>query len=144
MHISGSITTMRCKSKFQVIKYNIILVIIIILMFSIIGCAKTSSVIFCKSVDKDLNAIGQSDTFPQGEVTAKLEVSKTFGVDKIKITLYKIDGATEEIIDTSEENVSADWDVVAFPITFNETGKYRVEFTSKGTEKLGSGTVNIE
>lgn len=102
------------------------------------------SVTFCTSVDKDLKPTGESDNFTKGNVTVRLTSSGKFNTDKVKVTLYKIDGKSESIIDSSEEQVNPDWSVVAFPIKFTESGSYRVDFTKDGNSKIGSGTVNIK
>ncbi|MBU3155007.1 hypothetical protein [Clostridium estertheticum] len=51
----------------------------------------TKSVIFCKAVDKDLKPTGVSNKFPVGSVTVELQSAEVFGIDKVKVAVYKID-----------------------------------------------------
>lgn len=102
------------------------------------------SVTFCKKVDKDLKAIEENDKFSVGTVTVRLQASKAFGTDKIKVTIYKVDEAAESIYDSANNEVNPDWSVIAIPINFTDPGKYRVDFTTNGKDKLGSGTVTIQ
>ncbi|OOM11148.1 zinc ribbon domain-containing protein [Clostridium saccharobutylicum] len=143
------------KKKKGCLKSVLIAVGIIFAIIIIIGIASgnsnnkksstnNNSVIFCTQVDKDLKPIGESESFSVGSVTVELKSSEKFDTDKVKVTLYKISGGSEAIVDSSENEVNPDWSVVAFPINIKEAGEYRVDFTKNGKDKVGSGKVTIK
>jgi len=105
----------------------------------------SDGVTFCQNVDKNLNAINASTTFPSGDVYVRIKTSSVFDTTKLKVTLYKIDGMKENVFDSVEQVVNQNWFVIAVPITFEETGTYKIVFTKLTDGKeLGQGTVTIK
>ena len=102
-------------------------------------------VVFCKNVDADSNAINASTTFSTGDVYVRLKTSSVFNTTKLIVTIYKITGIKIDIFNRAQQVVNQDWTVIAVPITFKDTGIYKIIFT-KETDgyKLGEGTVTIK
>lgn len=103
------------------------------------------NVIFCEDVDANLNAVNTGTTFSAGEIYSKITLSSAFNTDKIRVTVFTVDGSSESVFDTVDQQVNQDWTVMAAPINFTTAGKYKVVFTKvSDSSKLGEGTVEIK
>ena len=100
-----------------------------------------AEIIFCENIDNDLNVTGMATQFPIGQVYAGLQLDSPFNINKIKVTVFKIDGSTERVYIQSEQDISPNWVTFFVPITFADSGKYRVEFSSLEGKIFGSGNV---
>ncbi|WP_326512260.1 zinc ribbon domain-containing protein [Clostridium intestinale] len=142
------------KSKKLKIIVGTILALAVVFIFAMAGNNDSSSrlnsnnsknsIIFCESVDEKLNPINEGNKFSLGNVTARLKMSKSFGTDKIKVTVYKMNGAAESIYDSANQEVNPEWTTMAIPINFTDVGDYKVTISINDTEILGSGSVTIQ
>jgi hypothetical protein len=104
---------------------------------------KTSKVTFCDSVDSDLKEVNPGESFDHGSLWVKLLCKEDFNLNSVKVTLYKVDGASEKVIDTFEQTVSPEWNALAVPFSVADPGTYKVGFSTPDGKLLGSGKVTI-
>lgn len=120
------------------------IIAVVIIIMGIVPSGSSNKVIFCTSVYKDLNPIGQGKSFSTGKLTVELNSSKSFDTDKIKLSIYKLNGKSKQNFDFFESNVDPESNVLSCTYNFSEKGEYEVGFIRNGKDKMGSGTVTIK
>lgn len=127
-------------------------VVLVFGLFAMFGCSKnessnlaSSEVIFCEDVDNDLNPINSATTFSAGQFYVKLQTPSAFDTREINVTIYSKNGSSESIIESSDQQVNQEWNQVAMPITFTDSGEYKVTFSrTSDSVIIGEGEVTIK
>lgn len=127
-------------------------VVLVFGLFVMFGCSKnessnlaSSEVIFCEDVDNDLNPINSATTFSAGQFYVKLQTPSAFDTREINVTIYSKNGSSESIIESSDQQVNQEWNQVAMPITFTDSGEYKVTFSrTSDSVIIGEGEVTIK
>ena len=127
-------------------------VVLVFGLFAMFGCSKnessnlaSSEVIFCEDVDDDLNPINSATTFSAGQFYVKLQTPSAFDTREINVTIYSKNGSSESIFESSDQQVNQEWNQVAMPITFTDSGEYKVTFSrTSDSVIIGEGEVTIK
>lgn len=110
----------------------IVAIVCVFIAYLIFTPSEETKLIFCESVDDELNPINQSETFSPGEITAFVKSSNSFGTSIIQLSVYKVAGKQEELVDRGKVEINPEWDAFAYPITLFNKGQYKVVVKKDG------------
>lgn len=102
-------------------------------------------IIFCESIDNDLNATNVGDTFSvDSQFYTKFDNKAPFKTSKLKVTIYTMNGGSQSVFYTEEQDVEQDYTALAIPLNISTAGKYKIIITrSSDNQKLGEGEVTV-
>lgn len=101
---------------------------------------------FCESIDNDLNPTNTGDTFSSSsKFYARFDNEAPFKASKLKLTIYTMNGSSQTVFYTEEQDVDQDNAILAIPLNLNTAGKYKITITrSSDDQKLGEGEVTVQ
>lgn len=101
---------------------------------------------FCEKIDNNLNPTNTKDNFNIGEKCyARLDNETPFKSSKLKLTIYKLNGNSESVFFSQEQDMDQDNTILAVPLNIDTAGKYKITITrSSDDHKLGEGEVTIQ
>ena len=128
-------------------KFKIILSVLLLLSISV-SCTifkkylPGDKIYFCEKVEND-NEVGEGKTFPPGNISVMIRLSKPIGVSAVDLTI--VDMNTGSVIQSLPFSVQSDWSDIHFDdINFKDPGKYKVSCLKKDGTLIISGNVEIE
>jgi len=125
------------------LRIGIAAVFLIVFVILISQGADSGKLIFCERVD-GFDPVGEGTIFSPGEITAVVKTSSPFGVTKLLVTIYKIEGKAEQVDERVELDVNAGWDFYSFSVSLTEKGAYSVEATKPDGKVIAEGKVVIK
>ncbi|QXE19542.1 DUF4190 domain-containing protein [Clostridium sp. 001] len=101
---------------------------------------------FCEKIDNNLNPTNTKDNFNIGEKCyARLDNKAPFKSSKLKLAIYKLNGNSESVFFSQEQDMDQDNTILAVPLNIDTAGKYKITITrSSNDQKLGEGEVTIQ
>ncbi|AZO93736.1 hypothetical protein [Halocella sp. SP3-1] len=119
-------------------------ILLVLVVFVLVGCGGGAEVTFCESVDDNLKPINSGSVFTTGQLAVRIESPESFGTNKLEVSLYKVNGESEQLFDRGEREVNPDWNIFALTVYFADPGEYKVVFSKPGGEKIASSSVEIQ
>ncbi|RPI15474.1 MAG: hypothetical protein EHM58_14030 [Ignavibacteriae bacterium] len=121
--------------------------LIFVILFIAVGSLYSQELYFCQEY-RNGEEIGVSDVFTMdrggGYLTVMFKSNYAIGERKVEITVTKIDGRYEELIDTMPFDVNPDWDYIFFDdIGFDRAGYYKVSLYKMNGSVIATGYVEI-
>lgn len=106
----------------------------------------TKEITFCESIDNNLNPTNTKDTFNiNTKFYARFDNKVPFKASKLKLTIYTMNGNSQSVFYTEEQDIDQDNTILAIPLNIDTAGKYKITITrSSDDQKLGEGEVTVQ
>ncbi len=117
---------------------------ILLLVLVLSGCGGEQELVFCESVDEDLNPVNPGSVFTTGEIKMVLQSSSSLDTSSVQISMYQVHNGHEEIMDSVQEQINPEWDTFYYPLTFFDPGKYKILVSEADGDVIVENTVRIE
>lgn len=124
----------------------VILVLVAAFPSSVKAMLNSYNMVFCEAVKQqgDREPIRPGSVFTPGKVVVRLATGASFGTDQLRAVVYKVEGAKEKVYSWSDYQVEPQWNIIAVPLDFPDSGLYRVEFVRTDQKRIASGRVEIK
>lgn len=120
--------------------------IILLILFSVFfytGCKEEKALRFCEGKKPDGQAVNCGSVFSAGDLSIFIKAEESFGVDKLKITIYEKNKFKNEITETITLKVKPGEKRASADIRLYKEGKYIVEVAGKDDLNVARGEVRI-
>jgi hypothetical protein len=107
----------------------------------------TSTLTFCKSLDKKSNPVGVKSRFGTGSLYMYLKNDKPLLTDSMSVMIYKRPEGHktyDEFYDSQKFGIDGTINATYFTWVFKDPGDYSVEIFNRKPSKMGGGTVSIK
>ncbi len=102
--------------------------------------SKSDKLYFCEKYTT--TEVGEGSSFPVGNVTVMVKLSKPIGVSSVDINVTDV--SSGKPVDTFPFTVQSSWDYIHFDdVEFKEPGKYKVSCLKKDGTVIATGEVEI-
>lgn len=106
--------------------------------------AEPGTIEFCEGFNDRLEPVKAGTEFPGPSISWVATAAKPYGKPIITLTIYKVDGQSEILLERRSLDVNPDWDVTALRnMPLQDEGEYKVALTSTDGEAIASGKVKI-